>query len=201
MAVQADAMAVQADTMAVQPDAMALQADTMALSAKAYFCKEATVTIFKQTYILISKMSAKHTNSRSSSQSRDWPIEELPGLSHDEQSQLQNCGISSTVALIKQGKTLEERLALANKLQIHLQYVNKWLALADLARIPSVGTQYCGLLLHAGIGSVAQLAQTPTHRLHQQIMRLQVATMQRRDLCPAIELVQQWSQQAQAIIS
>jgi predicted RecB family nuclease len=144
-------------------------------------------------------MSIKNTNNRSLMQSRDWPIEQLPGLSHEEQSQLQNCGITSTVTLVKQGKTLEERLALANKLQIHLQYVNKWMALADLARIPSVGTQYCGLLLHAGISSVAQLAETPTHRLHQQIMRLQVATMQRRDLCPAIELVQLWSQQAKMV--
>ncbi len=146
-------------------------------------------------------MSTKNTNNRSSITSTDWPIEQLPVLNHEEQSQLQHCGITSTVALVKEGKTLEERLALANKLQIHLQYVNKWMALADLARIPSVGIQYCGLLLHAGIGSVAQLAQTPTHRLHQQIMRLQVATMQRRDLCPPIELVQQWSKQAQAIIS
>ncbi|MBC1222901.1 DUF4332 domain-containing protein [Nostoc sp. UCD121] len=146
-------------------------------------------------------MSTKNTNNRNLFASRDWPIEQLPGLSHDEQSQLQNCGITSTVALVKQGKTLEARLALANKLQIHLQYVNKWMALADLARIPSVGVQYCGLLLHAGIGSVAQLAQTPTHRLHQQIMRLQVATMQRRDLCPAIELVQQWSQQAKIVLN
>ncbi|WP_341526591.1 DUF4332 domain-containing protein [Nostoc sp. UHCC 0302] len=144
-------------------------------------------------------MPTKHTNTKSLMPSSDWPIEQLPGLSQEEQSQLQNCGINTTAALVKQGKTLEARVALANKLQIHLQYVNKWLALADLARIPSVGTQYCGLLLHAGIGSVAQLAQTPTHRLHKQILRLQVATMQRRDLCPAIELVQQWSQQAQAI--
>jgi hypothetical protein len=30
-------------------------------------------------------------------------------------------------------------------------------------------------------------------------MRLQVATLQRRDLCPAVELVQQWSQQAKVI--
>ncbi|MEH1868522.1 MAG: DUF4332 domain-containing protein [Nostoc sp.] len=146
-------------------------------------------------------MSTKNANNRNLVASRDWPIEQLPGLSHEEQSQLQNCGISSTVALVRQGKTLEARLALANKLQIHLQYVNKWMALADLARIPSVGIQYCGLLLHAGIGSVTQLAQTPTHRLHQQIMRLQVATMQRRDLCPAIELVQQWSQQAKIVLN
>jgi hypothetical protein len=144
-------------------------------------------------------MSAKYTDNRSILTSGNWPIEQLPGLSQEEQSQLQNCGINTTVALVKQGKTLESRVALANKLQIHLQYVNKWMALADLARIPSVGTQYCGLLLHAGIGSVAQLAQTPTHRLHKQILRLQVATMQRRDLCPAIELVQQWSQQAKIV--
>ncbi|WP_392534498.1 DUF4332 domain-containing protein [Nostoc sp. C117] len=144
-------------------------------------------------------MSAKHRDNRNLVASGDWPIEQLPGLSQEEQSQLQNCGITTTVALVKQGKTLEARVALANKLQIHLQYVNKWMALADLARIPSVGTQYCGLLLHAGIGSVAQLAQTPTHRLHKQILRLQVATMQRRDLCPAIELVQQWSQQAKIV--
>ncbi|MBW4688242.1 MAG: DUF4332 domain-containing protein [Komarekiella atlantica HA4396-MV6] len=146
-------------------------------------------------------MSAKQTDSRSPVISCDWPIEQLPGLSQEEQSQLQNCGIKTTAALVKQGKTLQMRLALANKLHVHPQYVNKWIALADLARIPSIGIQYCGLLLHAGIGSVGQLVQTPTHRLHRQILRLQVATMQRRDLCPAIELVQQWSQQAKTVMS
>ncbi|WP_143874578.1 DUF4332 domain-containing protein, partial [Nostoc linckia] len=38
-----------------------------------------------------------------------------------------------------------------------------------------------------------------THRLHKQILRLQVATMQRRDLCPAIELVERWSQEARMV--
>ncbi|WP_445635618.1 DUF4332 domain-containing protein [Nostoc sp. DSM 114161] len=144
-------------------------------------------------------MSAKQKNHRSPVTSSDWPIEQLPGLTQEEQSRLRNCEINTTAALVKHGKTPQARLMLANKLQIHIQYVNKWMALADLARIPSVGTQYCGLLLHAGIGSVAQLAQTPTHRLHKQILRLQVATMQRRDLCPAIELVERWSQEARIV--
>ncbi|MBD2204867.1 DUF4332 domain-containing protein [Calothrix sp. FACHB-1219] len=144
-------------------------------------------------------MPSKQTASNNTIKGCDWPIEQLPGLSLEEQSQLQSWGITTTGLLVKQGKTPEAKLALANKLQVHLQYVNKWVALADLARIPTVGTQYCGLLLHAGIGSVAQLAQVPAHRLHQQILRLQVATMQRRDLCPAIELVQQWSYQARQI--
>jgi Domain of unknown function (DUF4332) len=144
-------------------------------------------------------MSIKNQAKLDNTPTGDWSIEQLPGLSQEELVQLQNCGIFTTKALFLQGNSLQSKVALANKLQVHLQYVNKWVALADLARIPSVGTQYCGLLLHAGIGSVAQLAETPTHRLHQQILRLQVATMQRRDLCPAIELVQQWCQQAKTI--
>ncbi|MFM2062163.1 MAG: hypothetical protein RLZZ507_1833 [Cyanobacteriota bacterium] len=129
----------------------------------------------------------------------DWPIEKLPGLSQEELLKLQSCEIKSTLDLVKQGKTPAAKLALASKLQVNLQYVSKWIALADLARLPSVGTQYCGLLLHAGVISVTQLGEIPTHRLHKQIMRLQVATFQRRDLCPAVELVQQWSQQAKII--
>jgi predicted flap endonuclease-1-like 5' DNA nuclease len=85
-------------------------------------------------------------------------------------------------------------------LPIKVQYVNKWVALADLARVPGIGCQYCGLLLHAGICSVTQLAQTPAHKLHQQILRLQVATLQRRDLCPHVEEVAGWIKQARMLV-
>ncbi|HEY9852320.1 MAG TPA: DUF4332 domain-containing protein [Leptolyngbyaceae cyanobacterium] len=144
-------------------------------------------------------MSFKRNNYRVI-QPCDWPIAQLPGLSHQDVSQLQECGITSTKALIEKAKTPAARLALANQLQIHVQHVNKWLALADLARIPSVGCQYCGLLLHAGVGSVTQLVNIPVHRLHQQILKLQVATMQRRDLCPSVDQVSQWIQQARSIL-
>lgn len=126
----------------------------------------------------------------------DWPIEQLPGLSHQDQSQLREYGITTTLALLRKASNPVQRQSLANQLQIPLQYVNKWVALADLARIPSVGCQYCGLLLHAGVSCASQLAQMPFHRLHQQILKLHVATMQRRDLCPSIEEVQKWIQQA-----
>ena len=136
------------------------------------------------------------TSSKSVLKSCEWEIEKLPGLNSEELAKLQSCGINTTLELLKLGTTPEAKLLLANKLQINIQYIHKWVALADLARLPSVGVEYCGLLLHSGIISVAQLAEIPTHRLHQQIMRLQVATLQRRDLCPAVELVQKWSQEA-----
>ena len=137
---------------------------------------------------------------RNTIQSCSWSIEQLAGLSKENQLQLLELGIKTTGELLQIAKTPTARLELANRLQLHIQYINKWVALADLARIPSVGCQYCGLLLHAGIASVSQLAQTPIHRLHPQILRLQVATMQRKDLCPSVHQVQQWIKQAQLFL-
>ena len=88
---------------------------------------------------------------------------------------------------------------LAINLNAKIQYVNKLVALADLSRLPGVGCKYNGLLLHTGIISVKQLAQIPAHKLHQQLLRLHVATIQRRDLCPNIAQVQSWIKQAQII--
>ncbi|MEG4529965.1 DUF4332 domain-containing protein [Microcoleus sp. D2_18a_D3] len=138
---------------------------------------------------------------QSSLQVRDWPIAHLPGLSKENQSQLEECSITTTGQLIRLTKTQAAKVLLANQLQINIQYVNKWVAMANLARIPSVGCQYCGLLLHAGVASPAQLAQMPVERLHQQVLRLHVATMQRNDLTPSVDRVQKWVQQARLVSS
>ncbi|MCT7982175.1 DUF4332 domain-containing protein [Laspinema sp. A4] len=129
-----------------------------------------------------------------------WPIAQLPGVSSPDQNLLESCGITTTGELLRRGKTSEQRQAIARELGIHVQYVNKWVAMAELASIPSVGCQYCGLLLHAGIASIAQLADLPIHRLHQQLLRVQVANLQRRDLCPPVDEVTRWIQQARTLI-
>ncbi|GET37312.1 DUF4332 domain-containing protein [Microseira wollei] len=134
-------------------------------------------------------------------QPRTWPILALPGLSDTDGQKLNECGITTTAQLIAATRTPETKQALASRLQVHAHHVSKWVAMAELSSIPSVGCQYCGLLLHAGIASVSQLTQTPVHRLHQQILRLHVATMQRRDLCPSMEEVQGWIKQARMLIA
>jgi predicted RecB family nuclease len=144
-------------------------------------------------------MYPKAKTNRSTTQSCNWSIDQLPGLSTQDQSKLKELGITTTGQLLKKASTPLLRQVLANQLQIKAQYVNKWVALADLARIPGIGCQYCGLVLHAGICSVTQLAQTPVHKLHQQILRLQVAMMQRPDLCPHIEEVTVWIKQARKL--
>ncbi len=141
---------------------------------------------------------AKRSPSQRTS-SANWSIEKLPGLSSDTVSLLTSHGVHTTLDLLKLGNTLEKRILFAGELQIHVQHVNKWVALANLARIPSVGCRYCGLLLHAGIASPAQLVTTPIANLHRHILRLHVAMMQRKDLCPTVDQIDRWVQQARLL--
>jgi predicted flap endonuclease-1-like 5' DNA nuclease len=129
----------------------------------------------------------------------NWAIAQLPGLSSKDQAQLAERGIETTQQLLKTTWTEDDRQALATQLQIHIYHVNKWFALANLARIPSVGCQYCGLLLHAGISTPAQLAQWSPAMLHRQVLRLKVTTAQRPEECPGFDQVAQWIEQARQL--
>ncbi len=130
---------------------------------------------------------------------KNWSISQLPGLHPEDQDKLIQHGITSTLQLFHVTQTSAQRQQLATQLQTHIQHINKWAALANLARVPSVGCQHCGLLLHAGIISPEQLGQMSLPRLHQQILKLQVAMFQQRDLCPSLNEVSEWIQQARLI--
>jgi hypothetical protein len=129
-----------------------------------------------------------------------WPIEQLPGLNKRNQEQLKSLGINNTEVLLNSTKTQANKQSLANQLKSPVQLINKWVALADLARVPIVGCDYCGLILHSGIISVKQLAQTSVSSLHRQILKLQVATLQRQDLCPSPDVVQTWINEAKKLL-
>lgn len=131
-------------------------------------------------------------------QSQYWSVDLLPGLRLPEQKLLKANGITNTRELLKRTRTLQSKQALASQLKLNRKYIDKWTALADLARVPSVGDKYCGLLLHTGIISVSQLAQTPFDRLHRQIIRLHVATLQKK-LSPPVEQVKKWVDEAKLL--
>jgi predicted flap endonuclease-1-like 5' DNA nuclease len=130
----------------------------------------------------------------------DWSIGDLPGLNDVEQTLLKDLGITTTGQLLAIAPDAVTKQQLAVKLCFKIQYVNKLVALADLARLAGVGCQYNGLLLHTGIISVKQLAQMPAHKIHQQLLKLHVATLQRRDLCPDLAQVQGWIKQARVLV-
>ncbi|HSM84325.1 MAG TPA: DUF4332 domain-containing protein [Nodosilinea sp.] len=128
-----------------------------------------------------------------------YPLDQLPGLSSTHAKSMIQLGLTTTEHLRRYGRSVEHRQTLAKTLQVPLRYVTKWVILTELARVPAVGCQYSGLLLHAGIMSVAQLAACSAQRLYTQLRRLHVATMQRNDLCPTADQINLWIHQAQAL--
>lgn len=125
-------------------------------------------------------------------QGKSWPLKNLPRLDETTRSRLESLGIQTTADLLKKGQTAAGKSAIAQHLQQKPQQVSKWLIMADLARIESIGCDYCGLLLHAGIASIPQLSQMYPQKLHRQILRLQVSLFKRKDYCPPVETVQKW---------
>ncbi|MEA5485833.1 MULTISPECIES: DUF4332 domain-containing protein [Pseudanabaena] len=134
--------------------------------------------------------------------SSNFPIDQLPALNTEDGKKLKDHSITTTRALLqKAGRTKAQKEELAIALGVRFQLLTKWIAFADLARIPAVGCQHCGVIVHSGIVSVEQLAQTPLDKLHKQIMRLQVQNFNRADLCPDIGEMSIWIKQAQQLIT
>lgn len=137
---------------------------------------------------------------RSGLRSANWAIAHLPGLSESDAQKLHAISITTTHQLLSQAWTPLAQEALAGRLNVHVKHVQKWVALADLARVPSVGYQFCGLLLHAGVATVERLALTQASILHRQILKLQVTMLQRPDLCPSAGQVDRWIQEAKQLV-
>lgn len=129
----------------------------------------------------------------------NWKIAQLPGLSPEYQAILENYGIKTTQDLLARTESLQQQQLLANQLQLPVRYIRKWVAMASLAQLPSVGCRYCGLLLHCGIISISQLAITPLPKLHRQVQKLYVVTQQKREECPSGGMIQKWQKEAYAL--
>ncbi|CAN5827336.1 hypothetical protein BH23CYA1_BH23CYA1_22320 [soil metagenome] len=131
--------------------------------------------------------------------SANHSIAHLPGLSEPQIEQLSALGISTTFDLLRQGNSLSQRQQLSQQLDTHIKHINKWTALANLARIPGVGCQHCGLLLHAGVSTPQQLAAMSVQQLHPQLRRFQVQLLNRADLAPDTAQGATWIQQAKSL--
>ncbi len=130
-----------------------------------------------------------------------YPIEQLPGMTTDYAHQLSELGLNDTQQLYQFGQSVQRCRQLANQLKLPQRYITKWVVLSALARVPRVGCEYNGLLLHAGICSVEQLAGSNTQVLYPRIKRLYVSTMQRSDLCPSPDLVTLWIHNAKVTLN
>ena len=131
--------------------------------------------------------------------SKPISLTSLPGLPAAYCKHLARLNITTTNELLQRARNPKDRTALSQQLQLPQRYIQKWVVLCDLARVPSVGCQYNGLLLHSGIISVNQLAEASLEKLHSQVRRLHVSTLTRSDLCPSPDQVALWIREARRL--
>jgi predicted flap endonuclease-1-like 5' DNA nuclease len=110
-----------------------------------------------QSTNVVNTVSAESNTSEVSLNQYD--IEDIEGIGQGRGNALRGLGISTIQHLFDKFRQADgNRAALASKLKIEEDIVRQWVSMADLMRIPGVGSQYSELLEASGVHSVPQLA-------------------------------------------
>lgn len=125
-------------------------------------------------------------------------IIDVEGIGPVFAKKLQEAGIVTTGALLKEGSTPAGRKKIEKDTGIAHKLILRWTNHVDLYRIKGVQKQYAELLEAAGVDSVVELAQRdPTHLLPKM-----VATNEKRNLVrklPTRKQVADWVAQAKKL--
>ena len=88
----------------------------------------------------------------------EYDIEEIEGIGKGRGKRLRKLGISTIEQFLDKYHLIGARKELAAELDLEEYVVRKWVSMADLMRIPGVGSQYSELLEASGVHSVSELA-------------------------------------------
>ena len=86
-------------------------------------------------------------------------IDDVEGIGPGNSEKLAAVGIRTTDDLLAAGAKPHDRERLAERTGISSTRIRDWVDKVDLMRVPGVGPQYSDLLVAAGVGSPAELAQ------------------------------------------
>lgn len=132
-------------------------------------------------------------------ESAELPLDQISSVSAETADKLQQLGMSTNLDLLQGAGMKSRRQALAEQTGVTIQQINRWVVLADLTRVPSVGTAYADFLLQIGICSTLQLASTPIGDLQKQVNRYKMPILKQASLCPDMSLIATWSIQAKQL--
>jgi predicted flap endonuclease-1-like 5' DNA nuclease len=95
----------------------------------------------------------------------EYDIEEIEGIGKGRGKRLRKIGISTIKQFLDKYHAIDARKQLADELNLEEYVVGKWVSMADLMRVPGVGSQYSELLEASGVHSVADLASQDANSL------------------------------------
>ena len=122
----------------------------------------------------------------------------VEGIGETQAQKLMDAGISTTQALLAEGKTPPGRQAMADKTGISEKVILGWINRVDLFRVKGIGEEYSDLLEEAGVDTVPELAQRNPENLHQKLLEVnEEKELVRRP--PSQQEVSRWVEQAKEL--
>lgn len=125
-------------------------------------------------------------------------IEKVEGIGPAYAGKLQEAGIATTDALLKEGGSPKGRQAIAEKTGINAKLIMEWVNMVDLFRVKGVGEEYADLLEAAGVDTVVELAQRKPANLYEKLASVNADKKLVRQL-PSQAQVEAWVAQAKEL--
>lgn len=125
-------------------------------------------------------------------------LTQVEGIGEVYAQKLQDAGVATTEALLKQGASPKGRKEIAEKTGISGKLILEWVNHADLFRIKGIGEEYADLLEAAGVDTVPELAQRNPENLYQKL----AAVNQEKELVrklPGQAQVSAWIEQTKGL--
>lgn len=99
-------------------------------------------------------------------------VQTVQGIGPARVAALTAIGITTRQELMDRGATPEGRAEIAEQSQLSEKLIASWVSAVDLTRVPGVGPQTAELLVAAGVGTVADLAQQDAAALHEKLVAI-----------------------------
>lgn len=125
-------------------------------------------------------------------------IADIEGIGPKNAAKLQECGVSTTEALLKMGADPSGRKELASKSGITEKQILGWVNRADLTRIKGVGSEYADLLESCGVDTVPELKNRSAANLHAKMLEVNEKKKLVRKV-PTEAQVTEWVSQAKTL--
>lgn len=122
-------------------------------------------------------------------------LTQVEGIGEAYAQKLQDIGITTTEALLKQGAAPKGRKEIAEKSGISAKLILEWINRADLFRVKGIGEEYADLLEVAGVDTLPDLARRNPGNLYQKLVDVNEEKNLTRKL-PTQSQVQGWVEQA-----
>ncbi len=125
-------------------------------------------------------------------------IIDIEGIGPKYAEKLNALNIQTTADLLEAGKTPKSRKELAEKTDISIKLILRWVNMADLFRIKGVGEEYSGLLEEAGVDTVVELSKRVPEHLHAKVVEVNEAKKLVRR-APTLAMIEGWIAEAKTL--